>query len=181
MQETTNKKLKKIDLTDAPPDITAINPNWDTIDTELQTGTNHINNNAVHVTSADKTSWNSKANGSHSHTTVLYNNANGTNSGFTLSQTAANFAYMRIYYAYNDGAGRRVGSVDVANPNSSYPLLFTFEHDASTMYIKLARLFISGTSVTFAASGHAWLTPTPTVGINATTKPIKVTKVIAWN
>lgn len=32
---TTNYNLHKIDLTDAPPDITVINPNWDTIDTEL--------------------------------------------------------------------------------------------------------------------------------------------------
>ena len=39
MQETSNKKLKKIELTDAPPDITVINPNWDTIDTELQEAT----------------------------------------------------------------------------------------------------------------------------------------------
>lgn len=34
--ETTNYKLKKIELTDSPPDITVINPNWDTIDKELK-------------------------------------------------------------------------------------------------------------------------------------------------
>lgn len=33
---TTNYSLHKIDLTDAPPDITVLNPNWDTIDTELK-------------------------------------------------------------------------------------------------------------------------------------------------
>lgn len=32
---TTNYNLTKIDLTDAPPDITVLNQNWDTIDEEL--------------------------------------------------------------------------------------------------------------------------------------------------
>ena len=45
--KTTNYELVKIDLTDAPPDITAINPNWDKIDTELKAKdtalTGHIN------------------------------------------------------------------------------------------------------------------------------------------
>lgn len=36
MQQTTNYALKKIELIDSPPDITVINPNWDTIDTELK-------------------------------------------------------------------------------------------------------------------------------------------------
>lgn len=36
MQQTTNYALKKIELTDSPPDITVINPNWDTIDEELK-------------------------------------------------------------------------------------------------------------------------------------------------
>ena len=32
---TTNYNLTKIDLNDAPPDITVLNQNWDTIDEEL--------------------------------------------------------------------------------------------------------------------------------------------------
>ena len=35
-QKTINYKLHKIDLTDAPPDITVLNPNFDTIDKELK-------------------------------------------------------------------------------------------------------------------------------------------------
>lgn len=34
--KTTNYNLHKIDLTDAPPDITVLNGNWDTIDSELK-------------------------------------------------------------------------------------------------------------------------------------------------
>lgn len=36
MKETTNYNLKKIELTDSPPDITVINPNWDAIDVEMK-------------------------------------------------------------------------------------------------------------------------------------------------
>ena len=36
MKETTNYQLKKIELTDSPPDITVLNNNWDTIDEELK-------------------------------------------------------------------------------------------------------------------------------------------------
>jgi len=36
MKETTNYKLKKIELSDSPPDITVINPNWDLIDDNLK-------------------------------------------------------------------------------------------------------------------------------------------------
>ena len=36
MKETTNYKLKKIELSDSPPDITVINPNWDLIDSTLK-------------------------------------------------------------------------------------------------------------------------------------------------
>lgn len=33
---TTNYSLHKIDLNDAPPDITVLNQNWDTIDTKMK-------------------------------------------------------------------------------------------------------------------------------------------------
>lgn len=34
--KTTNYELHKIDLTDAPPDITVLNPNWDTLDAKIK-------------------------------------------------------------------------------------------------------------------------------------------------
>lgn len=36
MQQTTNYKLNKIELSDSPADITVLNSNWDTIDTNLK-------------------------------------------------------------------------------------------------------------------------------------------------
>lgn len=40
MQTTTNYALKKIELTDSPPDITVLNSNFDTIDTQLKSNAN---------------------------------------------------------------------------------------------------------------------------------------------
>ena len=42
MQKTTNYQLNKIELTDSPADITVINGNWDTIDSELKTHSDDI-------------------------------------------------------------------------------------------------------------------------------------------
>ena len=42
--KTTNFNLHKIDLTDAPPDITVLNQNWDKIDQELLKGQRFIVN-----------------------------------------------------------------------------------------------------------------------------------------
>jgi hypothetical protein len=57
MLETTNYKFKKPELTDSPPDITVMNPNWDKIDTELKAHEGQINDIAPHlsklVTNAD--------------------------------------------------------------------------------------------------------------------------------
>ena len=64
MKETTNYNLKKIELTDSPPDITVLNNNWDTIDEELKSQADahesHLEesvhqgiNNTVSVTSTD--------------------------------------------------------------------------------------------------------------------------------
>lgn len=55
--KTTNYNLHKIDLTDAPPDITVLNQNWDKIDQELFKTkpfiVNLIDNGSAYV--ADKT------------------------------------------------------------------------------------------------------------------------------
>lgn len=49
MLETTNYKLKKPELADSPPDITAMNPNWDIVDTELKSHEGQINSLAPHL------------------------------------------------------------------------------------------------------------------------------------
>lgn len=48
--KTTNYELVKIALTDAPPDITVINPNWDKIDGELHSLSNQLSSKAPSYT-----------------------------------------------------------------------------------------------------------------------------------
>ena len=72
MKQTTNYNLNKIELTDSPPDITVLNPNFDTIDTQLKTlsdgkaPNSHVSTSATssvsaHVTLSDSTSSTSAA------------------------------------------------------------------------------------------------------------------------
>ena len=77
MITTTNYGLKKIELTDSPPDITVMNSNWDTIDAELKEASDHIEesdthmeDSTIHVTSEEKSNWNGKAAGDHNHDTA---------------------------------------------------------------------------------------------------------------
>lgn len=93
MEQTTNYQLKKPELTDAPPDITALNSNWDTIDTKLkaleQQDTNqatHNNDQEKHIGEGERAAWNNKAGKDHKHSAsditngVLAIERGGTNS-----------------------------------------------------------------------------------------------------
>ena len=64
---TPNYNLKKIQLDDSPPDITVQDGNWDIIDEQLKNAADHEDDTTIHVTATDKSNWNSKAAGSHTH------------------------------------------------------------------------------------------------------------------
>ena len=54
MQHTTNLNLNKPELTDAPPDITVLNENWDTLDTEIKAlQENKADKELTNVTNSD--------------------------------------------------------------------------------------------------------------------------------
>lgn len=57
MLETTNYKFKKPELTDSPPDITVMNPNWDSIDTKLKDNETQINSLDVNKLNKIKQNW----------------------------------------------------------------------------------------------------------------------------
>lgn len=75
--QTTNYKLTKIALTDAPPDITVINGNWDTIDTQLKS----LNDGKVSTVSGKGLSTND-------YTTTEKNKLSGIASGAEVNQNA---------------------------------------------------------------------------------------------
>lgn len=264
MQETTNKKLKKIDLTDRPPDITVINHNWDKIDTELQAGTDHSNNNAIHVTASDKTNWNNKVNksgdtmtdrlivattgfrgptsqrtvnstvcqaemavgatpsaamvlrkagteinrmdlketettfskavaiggggtgattaaaaranlGAISTPTVLYNSTNGTTGNFTLSQSVANFKWLRLYVRSDS----LYSSVDTYTPqNKTVSVAVPIINDTA-LFLRVIVVYFSGTNATVIQNRDWWCTWAHSVG--GASNRTYVMRVEAWN
>ena len=112
--------------------------------------------------------------------TVLYNNTSGSNSTITLSQSAANFTHMRIYYNSDNSLYQ---SVDVYNPSGKVVGLFMMEGDVNNMYYKFAHINISGTSITWDNSMHGfgWLGNGGTNNVLVTAKPLKIVRVEAWN
>lgn len=83
----------------------------------------------------------------------LYNNASGSNATITLSETAANFAYLDIHSIDNDGI---VNFTRVHSPNGkSVRLGGAVVTSGGRLYIKAALISISGTAVTFVANKHS--------------------------
>lgn len=56
--QTTNYNLVKPALTDSPPDITVMNPNWDKIDSELKINSSAIGQVAVQKDEVKTTNFN---------------------------------------------------------------------------------------------------------------------------
>lgn len=85
MIETTNYQLKKIELTDSPPDITVLNDNWDFIDAALYDTGEHMVNDSIHITASERSTWNSKAAGNHNHDTVYAPKSHSDNSAIHVT------------------------------------------------------------------------------------------------
>ena len=79
---------------------------------------------------------------------ILYNNSSGTTGTVTLSETAANFNYLEIFYCDNNSREHR--SIKIANPNGKTITLDTIEpYDADkNMYIRTTSYTINNTSIT---------------------------------
>lgn len=85
--------------------------------------------------------------------TNLYNNSSGTTGTVTLSQTAANFDYLEIFY----GKGGERTSVKVSSPNGKAVRLVSGEYASSASVIQMvyAVATISGTSITKSLTYYA--------------------------
>ena len=79
---------------------------------------------------------------------TLYNNSSGTTGTITLSETAANFNYLEIFYCDNNSKEHR--SIKISNPNGKTITLDTIEpYDADkNMYIRTTSYAINNTSIT---------------------------------
>lgn len=83
---------------------------------------------------------------------TLYDNSSGSNGTITLSQTAANFSYLEIYF--NDSAYKLNAYVKVCSPNNKIVALdvgHTFS-SSGTRIVASRKVKISGTSISNASS-----------------------------
>lgn len=109
--------------------------------------------------------------------TVLYYNATGTTGTVTLSASANNYTYMRIYFRKSSGENS-CGSVDVYSPNGKRVNLTIFEPDSSALWFASRTVSISGTSITTYSSVGGQVSSSPSAGSG---NEIAIYRVEAWN
>lgn len=110
--------------------------------------------------------------------TQLYNNATGSNGTITLSQTAANFNHMRIYYKHS--SDNTYSSVDVYSPNGKIVLLPIVEATTSAAWIVGRAVTVSGTSISTASNWYG--EQNTTTGASYSHKNyVNIVRVEGWN
>lgn len=78
---------------------------------------------------------------------VLYENASGSNSNITLSDSASNYEYIEIFFKNNDNA---FSSVKVYQPNNKKVNLISHDNNArNTAWVKFTLVVISGNIIRF--------------------------------
>ena len=112
--------------------------------------------------------------------TVLYNNSSGTTGTVTLSNSAANFNHMRIYFRSNRNSVDYYSSVDVYSPNGKTVSLECMIIDGSYAYHNYKAATISGTSIT-NTSGYGWYGNNASSATTVGQNNIYITRVEAWN
>lgn len=77
---------------------------------------------------------------------VLYENTSGSNSKITLSDSAANYEYLEIFFRNNDNI---YNSVKVYQPNGKkVNLISQYNNGSNTIWFKIAICLISGNTIT---------------------------------
>lgn len=112
--------------------------------------------------------------------TVLYDNSTGSTGTITLSESAANFERLRIYYRNNTSGYQ---SVDVYSPNNKNVDLTTTQKDVSgstdVVYGQTVRKLISGTAITNVIYGEFHIGAGNTCGVSSSNY-IHITRVEGW-
>lgn len=109
---------------------------------------------------------------------TLYNNASGTTSTITLSETAANFSYIDIIYSKNTAVG--YSTTRVYEPNTKNVNLTEIDTNVAD-YISIygCSITINGTSLTFNNGKGVALTSTGVDGFSNNNE-VKIYKVIGY-
>lgn len=107
MQTTTNYAMKKIDLTDSPPDITVLNGNFDTIDSEMKKHSDDIGNKASLATT-EKGSLVGAVNEVNAQLAQLGKYNNGTWIDIATALTAGQVYTKRIPLGFSAKKGKAI-------------------------------------------------------------------------
>ena len=107
---------------------------------------------------------------------VLYNDNTGTTGEVTLSDSAANYSYIEIFYRSTTDAIR--GSVKVFSPNTKYANMNICQIDSSGhFYIKTKTVYINGTSISqYGYAGYV----DATTGTYTAENGFYIFRVIGW-
>lgn len=108
--QTTNFNLTKIALTDAPPDITVLNANWDKVDTELAkipTKTSQLTNDSGFKTTDNNTTYTLTKSGN----TITLTGSDNTTTQVTDSNTTYTLAKSGSNIQLKDGSGTVISTV----------------------------------------------------------------------
>lgn len=114
---------------------------------------------------------------------VLYANDAGSTGTVALSDSAANYTLVEVYYVTNDG-GHHMAKV--YSPNGKTvdlmgALMKAQGGGATAMYFKLRRVVVSGTSVyTTGATGESSTTDANTCTVNSSASIIALTKIVGY-
>lgn len=111
--------------------------------------------------------------------TVLYNDASGTTGTVTLSDSAANYDHMRIFFKKSSGENG-CGSADVFSPNGKKAALTISEpaSGSSAMWFASKTVTISGTTITTQDSVGGQVSSSPSCSGG---NEIAIYRVEAWN
>lgn len=152
-----------------------------------KTHTNYNNNQDNLATMSVLSYWNGAYNSSNSSNltyahqgtiqckpTSLYDNSSGSTGTITLSQTAANFTYLTIFYRESKNQ-QSYGSVWLYSPNGKYARQQIIEKSGTDMRFNTTRGVISGTSITRDYGAVDYLS-----GAKYDVQEMWIVKVIGW-
>ena len=111
--------------------------------------------------------------------TSLYSNSSGTSGTITLSETAANFNYLEVYYALTTDSGYSCSKAQ--SPNGKKVNL-QIVNGIATNNISIAgcTISISGTSITFSAGKTIAIASGFTLNGFSNTNEIKIYKILGY-
>lgn len=111
--------------------------------------------------------------------TVLYNNATGSSSSITLSQSVANFDYIEIYFAGVQGVTYYYNFTKINNPNNKDIALLTAISGADNFCFVGTIGNISNTTISLENNRRVWFHHDSSAHFD-TTALIYITKVIGY-